>query len=54
MGSVPEFEAMMAVANAGGLHPVVDSVVPLAEGRRAYERLASGQQAGKVVIEVSR
>jgi NADPH:quinone reductase-like Zn-dependent oxidoreductase len=54
MGSVPEFEAMMAVANAGALRPVVDSVVPLAEGRRAYERLASGQQTGKVVIEVSR
>lgn len=54
MASVPEFEAMLAVANTGALRPLVDSVVPLAEGRRAYERLASGEQMGKVVIEVSR
>jgi len=53
MGSVPEFRAMMAVANSGKLRPVVDTVVPLAEGRKAFERLASGKHLGKVVIEVS-
>ncbi len=54
MSSAGEFEAMMAVANQGKLTPVVDSVVPLAEGLEAYRRLDSGHQVGKVVIEVSR
>ena len=44
---------MMAVANQGKLTPIVDTVVPLAEGLRAYQRLEGGEQMGKVVIEVS-
>jgi NADPH:quinone reductase-like Zn-dependent oxidoreductase len=52
MSSVGEFNAMMAVANQGKLTPLVDTVVPLADGVRAYQRLASGAQIGKVVIEV--
>jgi hypothetical protein len=32
---------------------VVDSVTPLAAGRRAFERLASGAQFGKVVVEIA-
>jgi NADPH:quinone reductase-like Zn-dependent oxidoreductase len=54
MGTPKEFSDMMAVANGGALTPPVDSVVPLAEGRKAYERLADGVQLGKVVIEVER
>jgi NADPH:quinone reductase-like Zn-dependent oxidoreductase len=54
MGSVPEFAAMMEVANSGKLTPVVDLVVPLDRAIEAYERLASGAQLGKVVIEVGR
>lgn len=53
MSSVGEFAAMMAVANQGRLRPVVDSVHPLAEGRKAYARLASGEHLGKVVLEVT-
>jgi NADPH:quinone reductase-like Zn-dependent oxidoreductase len=53
MGSVGDFTAMMAVANQGKLKPVVDLVVPLEEGIRAYQRLERGEQLGKVVIEVS-
>ncbi len=53
MGSVPEFSAMMAVANSGALTPLVDLVVPLDRGIEAYRRLESGEQLGKVVIEVS-
>jgi NADPH:quinone reductase-like Zn-dependent oxidoreductase len=52
MGTRREFAEMMAVANSGKLTPVVDTVVPLADGPKAYERLASGAQLGKVVIEV--
>lgn len=53
MGTRAEFAAMMEKVNRKKLWPVVDSVVPLAEGRMAYERMAKGEQIGKLVIEVS-
>jgi NADPH:quinone reductase-like Zn-dependent oxidoreductase len=53
MGSRREFEEIMALANAGALWPVIDSVVPLEQGRSAYERMARGEQLGKLVLEVS-
>ncbi|HEX7024223.1 MAG TPA: zinc-binding dehydrogenase [Gemmatimonadales bacterium] len=53
MGSRREFADIMAMARAGKLWPVVDSVVPLALGARAYERMARGEQFGKLVIEVA-
>ena len=37
----------------GALAPVVDSVWDIARGREAYERLASAEHFGKVVIRVS-
>ena len=52
MGSIAEFAEMMAVANQGSLTPQVDLVVPLERGVEAYRRLDSGEQLGKVVIEV--
>ncbi len=52
MGSDAEFEAMAAVFRGGGLVPPVDSVWELAEGRGAFERLASGDQFGKVVVRL--
>jgi NADPH:quinone reductase-like Zn-dependent oxidoreductase len=54
MGSRREFEEVMAMGNAGALWPVIDSVVPLEQGRSAYERMARGEQLGKLVLEVSR
>jgi len=54
MGTVPEFAAMMAVANQGAFTPLVDLVVPLERGIEAYERLDSSEHLGKVVIEVNR
>jgi NADPH:quinone reductase-like Zn-dependent oxidoreductase len=53
MGTDAEFAAIVGELREGRLLPVVDSVVPLAEGRRAYERLESAAQFGKVVIRVS-
>ncbi len=53
MGSHREFAEIVALAHAGELRPVVDSVVPLEEGVAAYRRLAAGEQTGKLVIEVS-
>ncbi len=52
MGNDAEFDAVVALFREGRLAPVVDSVFPLDDGRRAYERLASGEHFGKVVIHV--
>jgi len=54
MGSRAEFARVMELGNDGKLWPVVDSVVPLEHGAAAYERMARGEQLGKLVIEVSR
>ena len=53
MGSDAEFDAVTAELRAGRLRPPVDSVWPIEEGRRAYERLASGEHFGKVVLRVA-
>ncbi|MNC90635.1 hypothetical protein D3C83_67590 [compost metagenome] len=53
MGNDAEFDAVVAELIAGRMHAVVDSVYPIAEGRQAYERLASGEQFGKVVLDVA-
>jgi NADPH:quinone reductase-like Zn-dependent oxidoreductase len=54
MGTPREFAAVMALASSGKLWPVIDSVVPLEQARASYERMARGEQLGKLVLEVSR
>lgn len=53
MGNDAEFDAIAAEFAAGRLLPPVDSVFALADGRAAFERLASGAQFGKVVLRVA-
>jgi NADPH:quinone reductase-like Zn-dependent oxidoreductase len=53
MGNSREFAEIVALANDGKLWPMVDSVVPLRDGVRAFQRMACGEQLGKLVIEVS-
>jgi NADPH:quinone reductase-like Zn-dependent oxidoreductase len=53
MGNDAEFDAVVAELRAGRLIPPVDSVYALNDGRAAFERLASGEHFGKVVIKVS-
>ena len=53
MGSDAEFAAIVGELREGRLYPPVDSEFPLEEGRRAFERLQSGQQFGKVVVTVA-
>jgi len=53
MGNDREFDAITAALAAGTLAPVIDSVYPLAQGREAYARLASGAQRGKVVLRIA-
>jgi NADPH:quinone reductase-like Zn-dependent oxidoreductase len=52
MGSRREYAEIVRLAHQGRLWPVVDSVVPLADGAAAYERMRRGEQTGKLVLEV--
>jgi NADPH:quinone reductase-like Zn-dependent oxidoreductase len=52
MGNDAEFDAVTAEFRLGRLVPPVDSVFDLADGRTAFERLASGEQFGKVVVRI--
>jgi NADPH:quinone reductase-like Zn-dependent oxidoreductase len=53
MGSHEEYRAVTEEAARGRLWPEVDTVVPLGEARRAFERLERAEQLGKIVIEVT-
>jgi NADPH:quinone reductase-like Zn-dependent oxidoreductase len=50
MGRKDELIEVLEHIKSGELRPVVDSVVPLADARRAHERLESGAQFGKIVL----
>jgi NADPH:quinone reductase-like Zn-dependent oxidoreductase len=52
MGNRAEFAEVAHLFATGRLRPVVDSVVPLAEARRALERLEAGAQFGKIVLDI--
>ncbi len=50
MGNHQDFRDVMDLIWAGELAPVVDRVMPLAEGKRAFEALESGEKFGKIVL----
>lgn len=50
MGNDREFEAMLGAFTAGHIAPALDSVFRLEHGKTAFERLASGEHFGKIVI----
>jgi NADPH:quinone reductase-like Zn-dependent oxidoreductase len=50
MGRKSELLDAMKFVRDGRIKPVVDSVMPLAEARRAHQRLAAGDQFGKIVL----
>jgi NADPH:quinone reductase-like Zn-dependent oxidoreductase len=52
MGNAAEYAEIVRRLGQGELRPIVDRVYPLAEARAAYERLAKGEQLGKVVVTV--
>ena len=52
MGSRGDWLAMLRAVQEWGLRPVVDAVMPFEHGRAAYERLAQGKQAGKIVLTI--
>jgi len=53
MGSRREYWEIVRLAGQGRLWPIVDRVVPLENAIDAFSRLASGEQFGKLVVEVS-
>ncbi len=53
MGNDAEFAAVTAELNAGRLWPTIDATYALADGRAAFERMARGEQSGKIVLRVS-
>ena len=52
MGSRGEFEDVMRLVLRRQLKPVVDTTFPLEQARAAQERLAKGEQFGKIVLTV--
>lgn len=53
MGSRREYREIVRLAGQGRLWPIVDRVVPMENAIDAFSRLASGEQFGKLVVEVS-
>jgi len=50
MGTRAEFEAMLDLLVRTGARPVIDRVMPLADGRAAFAAMASGDVHGKLVL----
>ena len=50
MGRRDELAAVLEHVRSGALKPVVDQVLPLAEARRAHERIEAREHFGKVVL----
>jgi NADPH:quinone reductase-like Zn-dependent oxidoreductase len=53
MGNDVEFDAIVEHFRAGRLRPVIDGVYALEDARAAFERMASGEQFGKLVVQVA-
>jgi NADPH:quinone reductase-like Zn-dependent oxidoreductase len=52
MGSRRDWERVTTLLEEGRLRPVVDRTYPLEEAAAAQERMARGEQFGKIVLEV--
>lgn len=50
MGTHRELEDLVALVSQRGIKPVIDSVFDFADGRAAFERLATGDIFGKIVL----
>jgi len=53
MGNASEYAEIVRRLGKGELRPIVDRIFPMAQAREAFDRLAKGEQLGKVVIDVS-
>ncbi len=51
MGTHQDFREVTSLLWAGKLKPVIHRIMPLKEGRRAFEIMEKGDQFGKIVLE---
>jgi NADPH:quinone reductase-like Zn-dependent oxidoreductase len=51
MGTRDELVALTRLLDATGVRPLIDEVLPLTEGRRAFERMVDGELFGKLVLQ---
>jgi NADPH:quinone reductase-like Zn-dependent oxidoreductase len=52
MGSREDWRRLIATVDAHRMHPVIDGVRSLREGRAAYERMERAEQFGKIVLSI--
>lgn len=52
MGTREELEALARLCETTGLRPVIDSTLPLSEGRAGFEAMARGDLIGKITFTV--
>ena len=50
MGTKDELEDLLSFCAATGVRPVIDEVLPLDRAREGFERMASGELFGKIVL----
>jgi NADPH:quinone reductase-like Zn-dependent oxidoreductase len=50
MGTRDELVALTRLLDATGVRPLIDDVLPLTDGRRAFERMVDGELFGKLVL----
>jgi NADPH:quinone reductase-like Zn-dependent oxidoreductase len=51
MGSHQDFRDVLNILWAGKIHPVIHQVIPLSEGKDAYQMMQEGRHFGKIVLE---
>jgi NADPH:quinone reductase-like Zn-dependent oxidoreductase len=52
MGSRKDWRQLVSMFEMHGLRPVIDTVIPLSEGRTAYERMEQAGQFAKIVLSI--
>lgn len=52
MANRKEFSEVMQLIFQGKLSPVIDTVFPLEQAQKAYQRLQDGEQFGKIIIKI--
>lgn len=50
MGTHQDFRELIALLWSGKLHPVIDRIMPLSQGKEAYAAMERGEQFGKIVL----
>ncbi|HNA95482.1 MAG TPA: zinc-binding dehydrogenase, partial [Saprospiraceae bacterium] len=53
MGNHTEFAEMLGFVTTHRIRPVIDSVFQMQEYKAAFDRMATGQQFGKIVISLT-